>query len=88
MAGQQFPSDLLGEVGGPDLLGLLAMFRLEWKRFGKDPGIDVSANGWDSDMIEYPSIFDHRGKRYMLYAGNAFGREGFGIASFESGGNT
>jgi hypothetical protein len=61
---------------------------LEWKRFGKDPGIDVSANGWDSDMIEYPSIFDHRGKRYMLYAGNAFGREGFGIASFESGGNT
>jgi predicted GH43/DUF377 family glycosyl hydrolase len=53
---------------------------LEWKRLGKDPGIDVSASGWDSDMIEYPCVFDHAGKRYMLYAGDAFGREGFGIA--------
>jgi hypothetical protein len=54
---------------------------LEWRRFQvEDSGIDVSPYGWDSDMIEYPYVLDHAGQRYMLYAGNEFGREGFGIA--------
>jgi hypothetical protein len=43
-------------------------------------GIDVSPQGWDSEMIEYPCVFDHRDRRYMLYAGNAFGETGFGLA--------
>mgnify|MGYP001590701890 CR=1 FL=1 len=55
-----------------------------WERLGKDPGIDVSASGWDSEMIEYPCIFDHKGRRYMLYAGNGYGRTGFGIAVHEN----
>ena len=41
---------------------------------------DVSENGWDSDMLCYPCIFDHKGQRYMLYNGNGYGRTGFGIA--------
>ena len=41
---------------------------------------DVSTEGWDSDMICYPFVFDHKGKRYMLYNGNDYGRTGFGIA--------
>lgn len=43
-------------------------------------GIDVSNEGWDSEMICYPFIFDHKGNRYMLYNGNAYGRTGFGLA--------
>ncbi|OUS10666.1 hypothetical protein A9Q89_10660 [Gammaproteobacteria bacterium 53_120_T64] len=43
-------------------------------------GIDVSADGWDSEMIEYPFVFDHKGRRYMLYNGNGYGKTGFGVA--------
>lgn len=53
---------------------------LSWERKGQDRGIDVSAAGWDSEMIEYPCVFKHKGKRYMLYAGNQFGKTGFGLA--------
>jgi len=43
-------------------------------------GIDVSPDGWDSEMIEYPFVLDHGGQRYMLYNGNGFGQTGFGLA--------
>jgi hypothetical protein len=56
---------------------------IEWARTNDDAGIDVSASGWDSEMIEYPCVFDHKGARYLLYAGNAFGRTGFGLAVAE-----
>ena len=46
-------------------------------------GIDVSKNGWDSEMICYPYVFDHKGKRYMLYNGNGYGKTGFGLAVLE-----
>lgn len=44
---------------------------------------DISESGWDSEMICYPCIFDHLGKRYMLYNGNNYGKTGFGIAVLE-----
>ncbi len=53
---------------------------IEWQRRGKD-GIDVSAEGWDSEMIEYPCVFEHAGRLYMLYSGNEFGKTGFGLAT-------
>ncbi|MDM0235058.1 hypothetical protein [Variovorax arabinosiphilus] len=43
-------------------------------------GIDVSNEGWDSEMIEYPFVLEHRGERYMLYNGNGYGKTGFGLA--------
>ena len=46
-------------------------------------GIDLSPDGWDSEMIEYPAVFDHKGSRYMLYNGNDYGRTGFGLAILE-----
>lgn len=52
----------------------------EWALRLDDAGIDVSSEGWDSEMIEYPFVFDHRGVRYMLYNGNGYGRTGFGLA--------
>lgn len=56
---------------------------IRWTRYDDRVGIDVSPGGWDSEMIEYPCVFDHDGHRYMLYAGNAFGRTGFGLAILE-----
>lgn len=47
-------------------------------------GIDVSTSGWDSDMLEYPYVFEHRAKIYMLYNGNGYGLTGFGLALLES----
>ena len=45
--------------------------------------LDVSESGWDSEMVEYPFVFDHNGKRYMLYNGNGYGKTGFGLAVWE-----
>ena len=53
---------------------------IEWERLDEKAGIDVSEDGWDSEMVEYPFIFDHKGKRYMLYNGNGYGKTGFGLA--------
>jgi hypothetical protein len=53
---------------------------IEWVRKDEDVGIDVSESGWDSQMVEYPFIFDHRGHRYMLYNGNGYGKTGIGLA--------
>jgi len=51
-----------------------------WGLALKEAGIDISAEGWDSEMIEYPFVFDHKGQRYMLYNGNGNGKTGFGLA--------
>ncbi|MBC7405122.1 MAG: hypothetical protein H7252_05505 [Cytophaga sp.] len=55
----------------------------QWTRLDSKAGIDVSATGWDSDMIEYPFVFDHGNQRYMLYNGNGYGITGFGLAVLE-----
>ncbi|QOP40819.1 hypothetical protein [Sulfurimonas marina] len=55
---------------------------LRWDR-KQNSGIDVSENGWDSEMICYPFVFDHKDKRYMLYNGNDYGKTGFGLAVLE-----
>ena len=55
----------------------------KWELALDDVGIDVSLDGWDSDMIEYPFVFDHKNQRYMLYNGNGYGKTGFGLAVLE-----
>jgi predicted GH43/DUF377 family glycosyl hydrolase len=56
---------------------------INWKRNDTKAGIDVSEEGWDSEMISYPHVFELDGKIYMMYLGNAVGREGFGLAELE-----
>jgi hypothetical protein len=51
-----------------------------WQRKDEQVALDVTPKAWDSDMICYPFIFDHAGKRYMLYNGNGYGETGFGLA--------
>jgi predicted GH43/DUF377 family glycosyl hydrolase len=50
-----------------------------WQRLG-ELALGVSDAGWDSEMVEYPFVFEHKSETYMLYAGNGFGKAGFGIA--------
>jgi sucrose-6-phosphate hydrolase SacC (GH32 family) len=56
---------------------------LHWVRDDLSSGIDVSADGWDSEMQCYPHVFECDGQVYMLYNGNEFGRHGFGLAVLE-----
>lgn len=53
---------------------------IHWERRDKKVGIDVSESGWDSEMIEYPHVFDHKGEKFMLYNGNDYGKTGIGLA--------
>jgi len=56
---------------------------LTWQRRDGDAGIDVSEEGWDSEMVAYPCVFDFDGARHLLYNGNDFGRTGAGWAVLE-----
>jgi hypothetical protein len=58
---------------------------IEWTRNDSLVGIDVSESGWDSEMIAYPYLFEHKGRVYMFYNGNGFGRSGLGYAVLEEG---
>lgn len=51
-----------------------------WTREDKNAGIDVSEEGWDSEMICYPYVVRHQDYTYMLYNGNNYGQTGFGYA--------
>jgi hypothetical protein len=53
---------------------------ISWERKDELAGIDVSAEGWDAEMVCYASVFDFKGLRYMLYNGNGYGQTGFGLA--------
>ncbi len=54
-----------------------------WERDDSKAGIDISADGWDSEMISYPHVFELDGHIYMFYLGNQVGRQGFGLAELE-----
>ncbi|WCS26430.1 hypothetical protein LOK46_06230 [Methylobacterium sp. NMS14P] len=51
-----------------------------WQRHDAEAGLTVSAEGWDSEAVAYPTVFDHNGSRYMLYCGNEYSKTGFGLA--------
>jgi hypothetical protein len=54
-----------------------------WVRDDGLAGIDLSDEGWDSQMQCYPHTFQVDQKYYIIYNGNEFGRTGFGIAELE-----
>lgn len=56
---------------------------LSWTRKDAEVGIERSETGWDSIMMEYPFVYEHRGQKYLLYNGNGFGETGFGYAVME-----
>jgi hypothetical protein len=54
-----------------------------WTRDDAKAGLDVSASGWDDEMVSYPHVFELDGRTYMAYLGNGVGRFGFGLAVLE-----
>ncbi|HEV2974871.1 MAG TPA: hypothetical protein VGX69_07710 [Solirubrobacteraceae bacterium] len=54
---------------------------LTWERDDSLIGLDLSAEGWDREMLAYPSILDHDGQRYLLYNGDGYGQTGIGYAT-------
>lgn len=58
---------------------------INWVRDDSMAGIDVSEEGWDSEMLAYPHVFEFRNKIYLLYLGNQVGKYGFGIAQLQVG---
>jgi predicted GH43/DUF377 family glycosyl hydrolase len=54
-----------------------------WVRDDSKAGIDISSEGWDSESIAYPHVFELDGNVYMMYLGNQVGRGGFGLARLE-----
>ena len=52
---------------------------VRWTRRAEG-GLKGSGTGWDSEMVEYPALFAHGGRHYMLYNGNGYGRTGVGLA--------
>jgi hypothetical protein len=56
---------------------------LSWVRRDAEAGIDVSTNGFDAEMIEYPFVYEVDGQRFMAYNGNGYGASGVGYAVLE-----
>lgn len=57
---------------------------IRWIRDDSKAGIDISAEGWDDEMVNYPHVFELDGALYMLYTGNQVGRFGFGLAQLQT----
>jgi hypothetical protein len=53
---------------------------VSWERRDDEVGIDVSDEGWDSEMIHCGWIQDAGRERYLFYNGNDYGATGFGVA--------
>jgi predicted GH43/DUF377 family glycosyl hydrolase len=56
---------------------------IHFERMDELAGIDVSSSGWDSESVEYPHVFDHKGQRFLAYNGNRYGLTGIGLAVLE-----
>lgn len=50
-----------------------------WNR-AKSAGIDVSPEGWDSEIVEYAFVLPFKGVYRMWYTGNGYGASGIGFA--------
>jgi hypothetical protein len=53
---------------------------IAWTRMDDRAGIDLSIEGFDDVMLTYPSLYEHRNVRHLLYNGNGFGLTGIGHA--------
>lgn len=65
----------IGHARSPDLM--------TWTRDDTALALDTGPEDWDGDMVCYPHLFHCEGRVYLLYNGNAFGRQGFGLAVLE-----
>ncbi|WP_033576275.1 glycosylase [Dickeya chrysanthemi] len=76
----RYSSDYRGKANGYRIGYAYSENLTDWVRDDKKAGINVSDDGWDSEMISYPHVFELDNKIYLAYLGNQVGREGFGLA--------
>lgn len=57
----------------------------DWTRDDVQGGLQLSSEGWDSEMMCYPNIFACQDEIFLLYNGNTFGKTGFGLAKLVRG---
>ena len=51
-----------------------------WERKDDKLEISQSSDGFDSRMREYAHVIEHKGKKFMFFNGNEYGRHGIGMA--------
>ncbi|NEK87565.1 hypothetical protein GCU60_17645 [Blastococcus saxobsidens] len=51
-----------------------------WRRHDGLLGLDVGPSGWDAEMVAYPAVVTTGAGTFLLYNGNGYGRDGFGVA--------
>lgn len=56
---------------------------IKYTRMDDKVGINISENGWDSEMICFGSRFKYEDKVYLFYCGNKYGLDGFGYAELK-----
>lgn len=56
---------------------------IHWERRDDQLGIELSAEGWDSQTLCYPSLVFQPDRTLMFYNGNNMGADGFGYAVLE-----
>ena len=57
---------------------------ISWERKDEFIGINLSLEGWDSEMMAYPCVLNIQGKWFLFYNGNNYGADGFGYAELVS----
>ena len=55
----------------------------KWERDDNQLNIERPKNGWDSEMMCYPSTLKLNEKIILFYNGNNFGKNGFGAYILE-----
>jgi hypothetical protein len=56
---------------------------VNWDRDDSDLTIEPGPDAWDEDMVCYPHMVRVGEEVYLLYNGNHFGRDGFGLAKLQ-----
>jgi len=79
----RYSSHYRGKLNGYRIGYAYSTDLVDWTRQDSNVGIDISEEGWDSEMISYPHVFELDGKTYMAYLGDQVGRFGFGLAVLE-----
>ncbi|QBF24577.1 glycosylase [Pseudomonas tructae] len=72
-----------GREGGYRIGYACSTDMIDWQRDDTLVDIALGETGWDSEMVNYPHVFELDGATYMLYQGNGMGRAGFGLAVLE-----
>jgi hypothetical protein len=56
---------------------------INWERDDHKSNLLNSTDGWDSESVSYPHVFEFNEETYMLYLGNGIGKTGIGIARLD-----